>query len=63
LNKPLITTATIIERNPSLHKSKIGGKVVLMRITNVSYYGLNPSGNKIWELLESPRSTQEVLKN
>jgi len=58
----MITAPTIIERNPDLHKSEIDGKVVLMSMTNGSYYGLNPTGSKIWELLESPRSIKEVVE-
>lgn len=45
---------------PSILHSKIDEEVILMSIEADSYFGLDPIASRIWELLEEPRSLQEL---
>lgn len=33
---------------------------VIMHINNGKYFGLNPIGKRIWELIEEPKSIEEI---
>ena len=45
---------------PSILHSKIDEEVILMSIEADSYFGLDPIASRIWELLEEPKSLQEL---
>ncbi|TQI71968.1 coenzyme PQQ synthesis protein D (PqqD) [Gramella sp. Hel_I_59] len=48
--------------NDKVLSSKIGNEAVLMCMEAESYYGLDPIGSRIWQLLiESPKTIQEVI--
>ena len=48
--------------NNKVLSSKIGNEAVLMCMEAESYYGLDPIGSRIWELLtESPKTVEEII--
>ena len=49
-----ITLDSIVQRNEELLTSNIGEEVVMMSIENSAYYGLDPVGSKIWDMLAEP---------
>lgn len=49
-----ITLETTVQRSQELLTSSIGDEVVMMSIENSAYYGLDPVGSKIWEMIAEP---------
>jgi len=48
--------------NDKVLSSKIGNEAVLMCMEAEYYYGLDPIGSRIWELLtESPKTIEEII--
>lgn len=41
--------------------SKIDDEVIIMGLQTDKYYGLDPIAGRIWELLEQPRSFDELV--
>ena len=56
-----LTTDTILARNPEIISSKIDDEVVMMSIEEGKYFGLDPIGSIIWELLEEPASLGQLV--
>jgi hypothetical protein len=40
--------------------SQLGDESVILDLSDGIYYGLDPIGTRIWNLLESPRSVQDL---
>jgi hypothetical protein len=45
-----------IARNEEIVSGKMDDEIVMMSIEQGEYYGINPVGSRIWELLEQPRT-------
>jgi hypothetical protein len=43
-------------------ESSVGDETVLLNLDNDTYYGLDPVGTRIWELLKEGRSTAEICR-
>lgn len=41
--------------------SRVGDEVAILDLDHSVYYGLDPVGARIWELLQEPRALQAVL--
>lgn len=48
-----INIDSLVQRNPKLIANQMDGEIVMMSIDNGEYYGLDETGSRIWELLES----------
>ena len=46
--------------HPSVIYREVGGEVVLLNLQSGVYYGLDPVGSRIWQLLMQERSLDEV---
>jgi hypothetical protein len=46
---------------PSVVTSSVGDELVLLDLDRGIYYGLNPTGARVWELLIEGSSTTEVI--
>ena len=47
-------------RNPDIVTAPVGGGLMMMDITCDSYYSLDSLGYRVWQLLETPRSLEEI---
>ena len=56
-----LSNQTILQRNPEIISSKIDDEIVMMSIEEGKYFGLDPIGSIIWDLLEKPRSLEEII--
>jgi hypothetical protein len=57
---------TTVARNEDIIFSNMDDETVMMSIEKGEYYGINPVGRRIWELLETPVTVAgicEVLGN
>ena len=50
-----------VQRSSEPLQAGLDGEVVMMSVEKGSYYGLDPVGSRIWELLEAPRKVSEVV--
>jgi hypothetical protein len=54
------TSQTVVSASKDLVSSKISGEGVILNLRSGIYYGLDEVGNRIWELIQTPRSVKEV---
>ena len=52
---------TRLQVNPEVLSSKIDAEAILMSIEAESYFGLDPVGSRIWELLSKQPATVDEL--
>jgi len=52
----------VIYRDGDWLAAKVGDEMVMMSATKGNYIGLSPVGARIWELLETPRSLDEICE-
>jgi hypothetical protein len=57
---PPITFQTVLCASKDQVSSEIGGEAVILNLQSGTYYGLDEVGNRIWELIQTPRSVKEV---
>ena len=49
-----------VSRTSAQASCDLGGEAVLLNLESGQYYGLDPVGARIWELLRSPHSVQSL---
>lgn len=49
------------ERNPNIIDGELDDNQVMMHIEKGKYFGLNPVGKRIWELIAEPKSFSEII--
>ena len=45
---------------PELLCSDVGGEAVILNMESGIYFGLDPVGTRVWELLQAPRTPAEI---
>jgi len=53
---------TIITRIREVATADMEGETVMINIENGKYYGIDPVGSRIWELLTDPQSTATLVE-
>jgi hypothetical protein len=48
-------------KNEQLIDGSLDDNQVMMHIEKGKYFGLNPVGKRIWEILDQPKSLQEII--
>ncbi|NTW33697.1 MAG: PqqD family protein [Bacteroidetes bacterium] len=48
-------------RNEQIIDGELDNNQVMMHLEKGKYFGLNPVGKRIWELIEQPKSFQEIM--
>ena len=56
-----VTTTTRIVRNPDLVHTELEGFTMKMNIAADKYFSLNPTGSRIWQLVEQPVRVADVV--
>lgn len=49
-------------RNQQIIDGELDNNQVMMHLDKGKYYGLNPVGKRIWELIELPKSFEEITE-
>jgi len=52
---------SMVKRSSEPLQAGLDDEVVMMSVEKGCYYGLDPVGARIWELLESPKKVSEVV--
>ena len=55
-----ISPQATISPMPEQISSELDGEVVILNLSSGIYYGLNEVGNRVWELIQQPRSFEEL---
>lgn len=61
MNTGLISTNQLISQSQDNLVSDMNGEKVLMSINNGKYYNLGRVGGRIWEVVQSPTSIEQVI--
>ncbi len=62
MDKKSLAVTSLVVRSRKLLSSEIDGETVMMSIESGKYYGLDEVGGRIWELLEKPRTADDISK-
>jgi hypothetical protein len=57
-----LTPQSVIVAVPGQVSSKLGEDVVILSLADGKYYGLNPVGARVWELISEPASIESVVQ-
>ncbi len=49
-------------RNQQIIDGELDDNQVMMHLGKGKYFGLNPVGKRVWELLEQPKSFEEIIE-
>jgi hypothetical protein len=55
-----LTLDTTVAAGDDVLARDIEGDTVLLSMTQAEYFGLNPTGTRIWQLLQQPRQLRDV---
>lgn len=55
-----MTLPARIARSAEAMASRVGDETVILHLGSGTYFGLDPVGTRIWELLESPQSLEAL---
>jgi len=53
---------TSVKRNPDMIAADMKGETVMMSISTGKYHSVNSVGSRIWELLETPSSANQLVE-
>ncbi len=53
-------SGTVLVRTDEIVSSDLDGETVMLNIERGKYFGLDPIGSRIWNLLETPRSVASL---
>ncbi len=56
-----VTLDTLLTRSSEVLFQEVGGEAVLLDLASEQYFGLDPVGTRIWELLDGSTSLADVL--
>ena len=56
-----ISLSSKIKRNPELVSTDVDGEKVMMSVDSGEYFGLDPVGGRIWELIENPIRIDDLV--
>jgi hypothetical protein len=56
----LIDETSLVCAQPEQLASKLGDDVAILNLKSGVYYGLNPVGARIWELIQQPKSVAAI---
>ncbi len=55
-----LSPATVVARHPDMLFEQVSEEVVMLSIATGKYFGLDPVGAEIWQLLSEPRSIGDL---
>jgi hypothetical protein len=62
MQEQVIREDTVITRSVDFATADMEDETVMVSIENGKYYGMDPVGSRIWELLSEPQSLADLVK-
>ncbi len=56
----LSAQSVVVAANEQL-SSNMGGETVILNLADSTYYGLDPVGTRVWDLVQEPKTVREVV--
>jgi hypothetical protein len=56
-----VASETRVVRNPALVHTELDGFTMMMSVEAGKYFSLNPTGSRVWQLVEQPIPAGEVV--
>lgn len=56
----MIDSSTLVTASENQVSSVLGEEEVILNLENGMYYGLNPVGARVWQLIQEPRSVDDI---
>jgi Coenzyme PQQ synthesis protein D (PqqD) len=60
VSAPAINRSTRVEATKEVAAADLQDEAVILNLKDGVYYGLNPVGARIWELVQEPRTVGEI---
>lgn len=57
---PAVTLDTVLVRSQEVLFQEVGGEAVLLDLASEQYFGLDPVGTRIWELIGAGTSLRDI---
>jgi hypothetical protein len=57
---PKLIPSSIVAVSPSQVSCTLDQEAVILNLASGNYYGLNPVGRAVWQLLQQPRPVKEI---
>lgn len=54
---------TVLTRKPDIYTALMNGETVMMDADSGKYYNLGEVGGRIWELLDTPKTLEELVED
>jgi hypothetical protein len=61
--KANITLQSLVAQTPEVVGSRIEDRMALMSVKNGAYYGMDPVGSRVWELIGKPTRVSAVCES
>lgn len=58
----MLDDTVILSRHPEAADSRVGDETVILHLGSGTYFGLDPVGSRIWELLDTPLSVAVLFE-
>lgn len=58
-----LSTSSIVVAAKNQVSCDLGGEAAILNVRSGVYYGLNPVGARVWNLVQQPRSVDEVRQS
>lgn len=55
-----LRSSSLVGRNPELLAAPSGEELVMLSVEAGNYYGLDPIGRRIWDLIETPARVTDI---
>jgi hypothetical protein len=59
----MLTLESIVQRDADIMSAEADQDIVMVSITNGSYYGVSDVAREIWEAIECPRRVSELISD
>jgi len=60
MNTLMVTDYSLLSASSEQSACDLEGEVVILSLKNGAYYGLNPVGSRIWEMIQKPTSMNHI---
>jgi hypothetical protein len=58
--KSTLSESSVVVAIPDQASSEVAGEAVILNLKSGTYYGLNPVGARIWDLVQQPKTVEQV---
>jgi hypothetical protein len=61
VKKDLFTNGTLFKASKDQVSCELGEETVILQLKAGHYYGMDPVGSRIWQLIQEPKTTAQII--